>query len=41
MNIWKANGFNNSFTTIEINYKFNHVKRNTNTNTFVAAYCGN
>ena len=36
-NIWKANGFNNSSTTIEINYKSNHVKLNTNN--FVAAYC--
>ena len=36
-NIWKANGFNNSSTTIEINYKSNHVKLNINS--FVAAYC--
>ena len=39
MNIWKANGFNNSSNTIEINYKLNHVTRNTNN--FVAADCGN
>ena len=39
VNIWKANGFNNSSNTIEINYKLNHVKRNTNN--FVAADCGN
>ena len=37
MNIWKANGFNNSPNTIEINYELNHVNRNTNN--FVAAYC--